>query len=97
VHPSPRVSAQTPSPHVGAGMTAASTWSSQSAPCRAVGRRRHATASWPLVRPWSLEGGAATPWLQTTPLELPLTESGKSVQPYVAAQRAQLQCPALGG
>jgi hypothetical protein len=56
VHPSPWVSAQTSSPHVGAGMIAASTWSSRSVPCRAVGRHRHATASWPLVRPWSLGG-----------------------------------------
>jgi hypothetical protein len=67
VHPSQRVSAQTPSPHVGARMIVAWIWSSQRAPYRAVGRRRHATASWTLVRPWSLEGGAATPWLQTMP------------------------------
>jgi hypothetical protein len=33
-------------------MTAASTWSSRSAPCRAVGRHSHTTASWPLVMPW---------------------------------------------
>jgi hypothetical protein len=69
----------------------------QSVPCRAVGRRRHATASWPLVRPWSLEGGATTPWPQTTPPEQPSTESGMSAQSYAAAQHAQEQCPALGG
>jgi hypothetical protein len=54
VHPSLRVSAQMLTPHVGTEMTVASTWSSQSVPCRAVSRRCHATASWPLVRPWSL-------------------------------------------
>jgi hypothetical protein len=56
VLPSSRVSAQMPTPYVGARMTVASIWSSQSAPCRAFGRRRHATASWPPVRPWSLGG-----------------------------------------
>jgi hypothetical protein len=50
----------------------------------------------PLVRPWSLEGVAATPWLLTTLLELPSTEFGMSVQQYAAVQRAQQQCPALG-
>jgi hypothetical protein len=44
-----------------------------------------------------LGGGATTPWPQTTPLELPLTESGMSAQLYAAAQRAQQQCPTLGG
>jgi hypothetical protein len=97
VRPSQRVSAQTSSPHVGAGMTVASIWSSQSAPCRAVGRRCPATASWPLVRPWSLEGEAATLWPQIMPPEPPLTESGMSAQLYAAAQRPQQQCLALGG
>jgi hypothetical protein len=91
VHPSLRVSAQTLSPHVGAGMTATLIWSSQSVPCRAIGQRRHATASWPPVRPWSLEGGAATLWPRTTPRMLPLTESGTPVQARAAAQRAQQQ------
>jgi hypothetical protein len=43
---------------------------------RVVGRRRPAIASWPLVRSWSLEGVATTPWLPTTPLVMPSTESG---------------------
>jgi hypothetical protein len=52
VHPLRRASAQTSSPRVGAGMTEASTWSKQNVPCRAVGRRRRATASWPPVMSW---------------------------------------------
>jgi hypothetical protein len=44
-----------------------------------------------------LGGDAATPWLQTMPLEPPLTESGMSAQLYAAVQRAQQQCPALSG
>jgi hypothetical protein len=44
-----------------------------------------------------LGGGAAAPWPQTTPPELPLTESEMPAQLYAAAQRAQQQCPALGG
>jgi hypothetical protein len=55
------------------------------------------TASWPPVRSWGLEGGAATPWPLTTPLEQPSTESGMSAQLYAAVQRAQQQCPSLGG
>jgi hypothetical protein len=97
VHPSLRLSAQTPTPHVGVGMTVASTWSRWNVPCRAVGRRRPATASWPLVRPWSLEGDGATPWLLTMLPEPPSTESRMSAQLYAAVQRAQQQCPALGG
>jgi hypothetical protein len=49
-----------------------------------------------LVRPWSLEGVTATPWLLTTLPELPSTESGMSVLMYAAVQRAQQQCPSLG-
>jgi hypothetical protein len=44
-----------------------------------------------------LGGGAANPWLQTTPPELPLTEPGMSALLYAAAQHAPQQCPALGG
>jgi hypothetical protein len=44
-----------------------------------------------------LGGGTATPWPQTMPPELPLTESGMSAQLYATAQRAQQQCPTLGG
>jgi hypothetical protein len=44
-----------------------------------------------------LGGGAATPWPQTTPPELPLTESGMSAQLYATVQGAQQQCSALGG
>jgi hypothetical protein len=40
VHPLQRVSIQTPSPNVGTGMTEA-------------GQHRHATASWPPMKPWS--------------------------------------------
>jgi hypothetical protein len=80
-------------PHVGAKMTVASIWSSQSAPYRAVGQRRPATASWPPVRPWSLEGDAATPWLQTMPPEPPSTEFGMSARLYAVVLRAQQQCP----
>jgi hypothetical protein len=76
MHPSLRVSAQTSTPHVGAGMTVALTWSSQSVPCRAVDQRRLATASWPPVRPWSLEGDTATPWPQTTPQSRPRRSPG---------------------
>jgi hypothetical protein len=50
-------------------------------PYRVVGRRRLAYASWPLVRPWSLEGVATTPWLPTTPLVMPSMESGMLVLP----------------
>jgi hypothetical protein len=88
VHPSLWVSAQTPTPHVGAGMTVASIWSSQSAPCQAVGQRRHATTSWPPVRPWSLEGDTTTPWLQIVPPGPPSTESGMSAW-YDVMPRAQ--------
>jgi hypothetical protein len=49
------------------------------------------------VRPWSLEGAAATPWLQTMPPEPPLTEFGMSAQLHAVVQHAQQQCPALGG
>jgi hypothetical protein len=97
VHPSLRVSAQTSTLRVGTGMTVASIWSSQSAPCRAIGRRRPATASWPLVRRWSLEGDATTPWLQTMPPEPPSTESGMYAQLHAVVQRAQQQCPTMGG
>jgi hypothetical protein len=96
VRPSLRVSAQTPTPRVGAAMTVTSTWSRYNAPCRAVDRRRPATASWPVVRPWSLVGVAATPWLLTTLPEPPSTVSGMSVQLYAAVQHAHQQCPALG-
>jgi hypothetical protein len=44
---------ETPTPHFDAGMTEAWAWLSQSAPCRADGRHRRATASWPPARPWS--------------------------------------------
>jgi hypothetical protein len=66
-------------------------------PCRAVGRRRPATASWPPVRPWSLEGDVATPWLLTMLSELPSIEFRMSAQLYAAVQRAQPQYSALGG
>ena len=49
------------------------------------------------VRPWSLEGDAATLWLLTMLPEPLSTESGMSAQLYAAVQRAQKQCPALGG
>jgi hypothetical protein len=38
-------------------------------PYRVVSRRHPAIASWPPVRPWSLEGVATTPWPPTTPAE----------------------------
>jgi hypothetical protein len=44
-----------------------------------------------------LGGGSAAPWSQTMPPELPLTESEMPAQLYAAAQRAQQQCPTLGG
>jgi hypothetical protein len=44
-----------------------------------------------------LGGGAATPWPQTTPPEQPSMESRMSAQLYAVVQRAQQQCPALGG
>jgi hypothetical protein len=66
-------------------------------PCRVVGRRRSATASWPPVRPWSLEGDAATPWFLTMLPEPLSMESGMSAQLCAAVQRAQQQCPTLGG
>jgi hypothetical protein len=66
-------------------------------PCQAPGRRRPATASWPPVRPWSLEGDAATLWLLTMLLEPFSMESGMSAQLYAVVQRAQQQCPVLGG
>jgi hypothetical protein len=40
-----------------------------------------------------LGGVAAIPWLLTTLLEPPLTESGMLAQLYAAVQRAQRQCP----
>jgi hypothetical protein len=49
------------------------------------------------VRPWSLEGDAATPWPRTMPPERPLMESGMSARLYDAVQRARQQCPTLGG
>jgi hypothetical protein len=49
-------------------------------PYRADGRRHPAIASWPLVRPWSLEGVAATPWLLTMLPEPPSTESEMSMR-----------------
>jgi hypothetical protein len=91
-----RVSAQTPSPHVGAGMTEAWTWSRWNEPCRAAGRRHRTTASWPLTRPWSLEGGATTLWPRTTCRAPPLTESVMPVQAFAATQRAQ-QLPQAQG
>jgi hypothetical protein len=66
-------------------------------PCRAAGRCRRATVSWPLTRPWSLEGGAATLWPRTTRRAPPLTESGTPVQACAAAQRAQQQPQTQGG
>ena len=96
-HPLLSVSAQTPMPHVGAKMTVASIWSSQIAPCRAVGRRRPATTSWPPVRPWSLESVATTPWLPTMPPEMPSMESEMFAQSCAVVRRAQQQCPALSG
>jgi hypothetical protein len=60
-------------------------------------RRRTATASWPPVRPWSSEGDVATPWTQTVSPEPPSTESEMSARLHAAVQRAQQQCPALGG
>jgi hypothetical protein len=66
-------------------------------PYRVVGRRRPAIASWPPVRPWSLEGVATTPWLLTMLPESPSMESGTSVQPCAATRHAQLQCLARGG
>jgi hypothetical protein len=41
-----------------------------------------------LVRLWSLEGVAATPWLLTMLPESPSTESRMSVQPYAVVRRA---------
>jgi hypothetical protein len=66
-------------------------------PYRVVGQRRPAIASWPLVRPWSLEGAATTPWLLTMLPESLSMESETSVQPCVAVRRAQQQCLARGG
>jgi hypothetical protein len=97
VRPSLRVSALTSTPHVDARMTEAWVWLSQNAPCRGDGRHRHATASWPPARPWNLEGGVATPWLQTMPQEQPLMEPGMSAQGCAATQRAQQQHQAQGG
>jgi hypothetical protein len=96
VWPSPRVSALTPTPHVDAEMTEAWAWLSQNVPCRADGRRRHATSSWPPVRPWSKEGGVATPWLQTRPQAQPLT-LWTSAQECATAQSAQQRLLAQGG
>jgi hypothetical protein len=78
-------------------MTEAWTWSRWNAPCRAAGRRCRATASWPLTRPWSLEGGAATLWPRTTRRAPPLMESGTPVQECATAQRAQQQPQTQGG
>jgi hypothetical protein len=50
-----------------------------------------------LVRLWSLEGVATTPWLLTMLPESPSTESGVSVQPYDAVQHAQQRLLAQGG
>jgi hypothetical protein len=44
-----------------------------------------------------LGGDTVTPWPQTMPPKPSLTESGMSVWLYAAVQRAQQQCPALGG
>jgi hypothetical protein len=96
VRPLLRASAQTLTPRVGAEMTMSSTWSRQNVPYQVVGRCRPAIASWPLVRPWSLEGVTTTPWLPTMPLESPSIESGTFVQPCGAVRRAQQQCMALG-
>jgi hypothetical protein len=95
VRPLLRASTQTLTPRAGAGMTVSSTWLRLNVPYRVVGRRRPAIASWPLVRPWSLEGVATTPWLPTMPPESPSMESGTFVTAVV--RRAQQQCLALGG
>jgi hypothetical protein len=44
-----------------------------------------------------MEGVASTPWLLTTLPEPPSMEFGMFAQLYAAVQRAQQQCPALGG
>jgi hypothetical protein len=44
-----------------------------------------------------LGGDVATLWPQTVPPEPPSTESGMSARLHAAVQRAQQQCPALGG
>jgi hypothetical protein len=97
VRPLLRTSAQTLTPRVGAGMTVSSIWSRYNVPYRVVGRRRPAIASWPLVRSWSLEGVATTPWLLTMLLGSPSMESGTFVQPCAAVRRAQQECLAQGG
>jgi hypothetical protein len=66
-------------------------------PYRVVGRRCPAIVSWPLVRPWSLEGVATTPWLLTMPPESPSMEPGTFLQPCATVRRAQQQCLARGG
>jgi hypothetical protein len=45
------------------------------------------------MRPWSLEGDAATPWLLTMLLEPPSTKSGMSAQLYAVVQCAQQALP----
>ena len=50
--------------------------SSRSAPCRAVGRRRHATASWPLVRLWSLGVAQQLPGCRQRPRSYPWRSPG---------------------
>jgi hypothetical protein len=50
-----------------------------------------------LVRPWSLEGVATTPWLLIMLPESPSMESGTSVRPCAVVWRAQQQCLAQGG
>jgi hypothetical protein len=51
----------------------------------------------PLVRLWSLEGVATTPWLLTMLLESPSTESEMFVEPYATVRHAQQRRPAQGG
>jgi hypothetical protein len=60
-----------PTPRVGIGMTEALAWLIQSVPCRVGDRRRRATTSWPLGRPWSWEGGATILWPLTAPQAQP--------------------------
>jgi hypothetical protein len=96
MRPSPRVSALTPTPRANAGTTEAWAWPSQIAPCQGDDRHHHATASWPPTRPWNLEGGVATPWLQTMPQEQSPRELGMSVLACAAAHSSRTRRRVVG-
>jgi hypothetical protein len=97
VRPSLRVSAQTPTSHVGArddhGLDLVEVECAMPS-SRSTSSRHCFMAPGEAVE---LEGDAATPWPLTMLPEPFSMESEMFAQLYAVAQRAQQRCPALGG